>query len=714
MSKTKVIDQNSERSVMQERLFLSNLRNQFIVNMICSFQDENNLYLGLELKKGGDLRYHLMNSSQTFNESQLKFLLANLIMGIEYIHSQNIIHRDLKPENILFDNQGYAYITDFNISCRREDINNNNDISGTPVYMAPESIFLEQQDFTIDFYSLGIICYECIMGQRPYEGNSRDEVKQILNDNIFQIKRDDTISDVCKNLINGLIEKNPNNRLGSQSGILELKENLFFKGFNWDYLLRRKYVSPLVEIIDYSRAKNNIADELFDQEYCNRTEEIDENTRERYLEIINHENYPDYFRQYTYFCKDAIAEIINKSRENGAVAAPPKKSLNSCRSTDNINTLPRLKTRSQKSISISNGGSQKYRYQNNNYPPRKKYRNPSIDSNDNSLRDYYFYKLNKYRKLLGKVDDMNYPPRPYPNYERPPNYYPNFQNNYIPPPPRNYMDGNDIYEDVYNGLQRQLYRDIFGDLGNDRRYYIRRVKNGMPNQYQINNYYPPPPYMTPGMGMPPYYFMMNPCPNKDGKFFLPNIYGKDKHKHKHKHHHHDTKSSYSKSSYSRSSNHKSSNHKSSNYKSSKYKSSRKSDKSSSAYSKKKKKKSDSEEEDEKEVTEVTKKSKKKKKSSSKEEESENEEEENEEEDSKKKKKKKGSDDEEDDDNEEDEDKDDEENNEENENDEEGEKDDEDEDKDDEEKDEDEDGDENKEEDDDEEKDEDENGDSNAD
>ena len=233
MSKTKVIDQNSERSVMQERLFLSNLRNQFIVNMICSFQDANNLYLGLELKKGGDLRYHLINHSQTFSESQLKFLLANIIMGIEYIHSQNIIHRDLKPENILFDYKGYAYITDFNISCRKEDINKNNDISGTPVYMAPETIFLKEQDFTIDFYSLGIICYECIMGERPYEGSSRQEIKQIISNYNFGIKKDESISEVCQIFINGLLEKNPKDRLGSQSGASELKENLFFKGFNW-------------------------------------------------------------------------------------------------------------------------------------------------------------------------------------------------------------------------------------------------------------------------------------------------------------------------------------------------------------------------------------------------------------------------------------------------------------------------------------------------
>ena len=240
MSKTKVIDQNRENAVMKERLFLSNLRNQFIVNMLCSFQDLNNLYLGLELMKGGDLRYHLINNTQIFTESQLKFLLANLIMGLEYIHSQNIIHRDLKPENILFDNKGYVYITDFNISCKSEEINKNNDICGTPVYMAPETIFLKEQDFRIDYYSLGIICYEFIIGNRPYEGNSRNEVKRVLSEYNIEIKKDDNISDLCQNLINGLLKKNPDDRLGSQSGASEIKENLFFKGFDWENLKRKK------------------------------------------------------------------------------------------------------------------------------------------------------------------------------------------------------------------------------------------------------------------------------------------------------------------------------------------------------------------------------------------------------------------------------------------------------------------------------------------
>ena len=658
---------------MQERLFLSYLKNQFIVNMICSFQDSNNLYLGLELMKGGDLRFHLINNTQTFSESQLKFLLSNLILGIEYIHSQNIIHRDLKPENILFDNKGYAYISDFNISCKREDINTNNDISGTPVYMAPEAINLKEQDFTIDFYSLGIICYECIMGQRPYEGNSRHEVKQILNDNNFEIKHDDRISTQCQSLINGLLEKNPNNRIGSQSGASELKENLFFKGFNWDLLRRKKYVSPIIEIINFSRAKSGIADELFDQEYCNKTEEIDENTRNRYDQIISHENYPNYFRQYTYLCKDAVTDIINKSRENGAV--PPKKSLASCRSSENIN-LPKLslkKTVSQKSISINSNGKShhtNHNYHNSRYPSKKRNdyehprnsRLPSLRSNDNSLKSYYEYKLNKYKRLLRNNNDMDYDN--YNNYPNNNNFYPNYPNfnNMYLPPRLGGLNGNDIYNDVCNGLQRKLYRDIFGGFDEGFNNYDRGGPrgrgNGLPNQYQINNYFPPP-FMMPGMGMPnPYLYMMNPYPNKNNDFFLPNIYGK----HKHKHHHGHKSSQYSKSSYSNTS-----------YKHH-HKSSRRSKKSetisSSTNTNKKNKKKNSENSEEEGSSSKKSKKKKdkdknknKKKSNSNDEENEDDNEDNEgeenedeedgeeEEDSKKKKEKKKGDD---DDNEEDE------------------------------------------------------------
>ena len=483
MNKAKVIDQKAENAVMKERLYLSNMRSPFIVNMICSFQDLNNLYLGLELLKAGDLRYHLINHTQTFTESQVKFLVANLILGLEYIHSKNIIHRDIKPENILFDNKGYAYITDFNISCKKDEINNLYDVSGTPVYMAPESISMKFQDFSIDFYSLGIICYECIVGRRPYEGSNRHDVKKYLMNNDVVIEKDDRISEQCQAFINGLLQKNPSERLGSHSDALELKENLFFKGFNWDVLKRKKYLSPISEIISFARGQNSLSEELFDAEYCNKIDEIDDRTRIRYSQIMSHQNYPIYFRQYTFLSKDAVRDIALKSK---LPAVPPKKSLNYSRSSENIN-LPRIKPKysHQYDTNKSNGGkNSKFR---SNYKSKREFRYPS---EANSLKDYYEYKLNKYKQLLKKYESGYKSPSPYNNY--PP--YLNMNYGFMPNPMdmnpyqnRRNMNGNDIYNDVCLGLQKKIYKDVFGGVEED--YDDRKRKyNGIPNQYQINNY----------------------------------------------------------------------------------------------------------------------------------------------------------------------------------------------------------------------------------
>ena len=84
---------------------------------------------------GGDLRYHLGNK-RYFNEKETKFFVANIVIGLQFLHKNKIIHRDIKPENLVLDSQGYLRITDLGIS-REFKQNNSNDTSGTPGYMAP-------------------------------------------------------------------------------------------------------------------------------------------------------------------------------------------------------------------------------------------------------------------------------------------------------------------------------------------------------------------------------------------------------------------------------------------------------------------------------------------------------------------------------------------------------------------------------------------------
>ena len=150
MSKVKIIDRKSEKSIKNERQFLSQLHHPFIVNMICSFQDYENLYLVMDLLTGGDLRYHHCHKKQ-FREDQTRFFISCIILGLEYIHKKNIIHRDIKPENLVLDEKGYVRITDFGVA-KKDLRDNSSETSGTPGYMAPEVLCALNHSFPVAFF----------------------------------------------------------------------------------------------------------------------------------------------------------------------------------------------------------------------------------------------------------------------------------------------------------------------------------------------------------------------------------------------------------------------------------------------------------------------------------------------------------------------------------------------------------------------------------
>ena len=178
MSKVKIIDRRSEISIMSERNLLSNLHHPFIVNMYFAFQDFCNLYLVMDLLTGGDLRYHIAHQ-KTFTEMQTKFFISNMLLALEYIHSQNIIHRDIKPENLVLESNGYLRITDFGVA-KINEADNSSETSGTPGYMAPEVILVQNHSFPSDFFALGVIGYEFMLGYRPYLGRGRKEIKHLI------------------------------------------------------------------------------------------------------------------------------------------------------------------------------------------------------------------------------------------------------------------------------------------------------------------------------------------------------------------------------------------------------------------------------------------------------------------------------------------------------------------------------------------------------
>ena len=304
MSKAKLIEENSYEDIIYERDLESNLEHPFLTTLIFSFQDNDYLYTIHDLMSGGDLRYWYTQQKK-FTEKECKFLVVCIILALEYLHTNKIIHRDLKPENILFDKNGYIHVADFGIArlLNKEPEEKLIHISGTPGYMAPETIFKEKHSYTSDFFSLGIIIYEMIFKKRPYMGKNRQEIKEKMSNTQIKIKEPPKgWSPEIIDFVNKLLIKNPEERLGNK-GFSELKLHPWLKSYDWKSTYLKKEKAPFIppkkiicseeiESINLSENTKNLkkikASELFkkafiDFKYFNKYSKTCIEKREKYI-----------------------------------------------------------------------------------------------------------------------------------------------------------------------------------------------------------------------------------------------------------------------------------------------------------------------------------------------------------------------------------------------------------------------------------------------
>ena len=289
----KILDCKNLKNIKNERDLLSQLNHPFIVNLHFSFQNTNYLYLILDLYTGGDLRYHLFHKNY-FEEIQTKFIISNIILGLEYCHSNLIIHRDIKPENIILDNNGYTHITDFGIAMQQSK--NATQVSGTPAYMAPEALFGKAQTIVLDYYSLGVLTFELIFGVKPYNGKNREEIKEkVRNKEIVLNKRSKNIKEKLSkesiDFISKLMQSDPNKRLGYLGGINDIKKHPWLININWKELYNFKLKAPFIP-----SGYNN-----YEVQFVTKKIKIGDDTQQRYEGIINSSEYTTAFNDYKYF-----------------------------------------------------------------------------------------------------------------------------------------------------------------------------------------------------------------------------------------------------------------------------------------------------------------------------------------------------------------------------------------------------------------------------
>ncbi|KAK6487335.1 serine/threonine-protein kinase 32C-like [Huso huso] len=242
MNKQQCIERDEVRNVFRELEILQEIEHVFLVNLWYSFQDEEDMFIVVDLLLGGDLRYHLQQNIQ-FTEEAVKLYICEMTLALDYLQNQHIIHRDLKPDNILLDEQGHAHLTDFNIATIIKDGERATALAGTKPYMAPE-IFHSFVNggtgyaFQVDWWSLGVTAYEVLRGWRPYDIHSNSTVESLLQ--LFSTVSVQYASVWSKDmvaLLRKLLTVNPEHRF---SGLTDMQSSPLLSDVNWDAVYEKK------------------------------------------------------------------------------------------------------------------------------------------------------------------------------------------------------------------------------------------------------------------------------------------------------------------------------------------------------------------------------------------------------------------------------------------------------------------------------------------
>ncbi|QCD92321.1 microtubule-associated serine/threonine kinase [Vigna unguiculata] len=271
LKKADMIRKNAVESILAERDILITVRNPFVVRFFYSFTCRENLYLVMEYLNGGDL-YSLLRNLGCLDEEVARVYIAEVVLALEYLHSLRVVHRDLKPDNLLIAHDGHIKLTDFGLS-KVGLINSTDDLSGpavngtslleedetdvftsedqwerrkkrsavgTPDYLAPEILLGTGHAYTADWWSVGVILFELLVGIPPFNAEHPQTIfDNILNRKIPWPSVPAEMSPEAQDLIDRLLTEDPNQRLGSK-GASEVKQHVFFKDINWDTLARQK------------------------------------------------------------------------------------------------------------------------------------------------------------------------------------------------------------------------------------------------------------------------------------------------------------------------------------------------------------------------------------------------------------------------------------------------------------------------------------------
>uniref|UniRef100_A0A9J8CYP3 protein kinase C n=1 Tax=Cyprinus carpio carpio TaxID=630221 RepID=A0A9J8CYP3_CYPCA len=263
LKKGDVVARDEVESLMcEKRIFetVNSVRHPFLVNLFACFQTKEHVCFVMEYAAGGDLMMHI--HADVFSEPRATFYAACVVLGLQFLHEHKIVYRDLKLDNLLLDTEGFVKIADFGLC--KEGMGYRDKTStfcGTPEFLAPEVLTETSYTRAVDWWGLGVLIFEMLVGESPFPGDDEEEVfDSIVND---EVRYPRFLSTEAISVMRRLLRRNPERRLGAgERDAEDVKKHLFFRNIDWDGLLAKKVKPPFVPTIQSSSDVSNFDDEF--------------------------------------------------------------------------------------------------------------------------------------------------------------------------------------------------------------------------------------------------------------------------------------------------------------------------------------------------------------------------------------------------------------------------------------------------------------------
>uniref|UniRef100_A0A673G1I4 protein kinase C n=1 Tax=Sinocyclocheilus rhinocerous TaxID=307959 RepID=A0A673G1I4_9TELE len=263
LKKGDIVTRDEVESLMcEKRIFetVNSVRHPFLVNLFACFQTKEHVCFVMEYAAGGDLMMHI--HADVFSEPRATFYAACVVLGLQFFHEHKIVYRDLKLDNLLLDTEGFVKIADFGLC--KEGMGYRDRTStfcGTPEFLAPEVLTETSYTRAVDWWGLGVLIFEMLVGESPFPGDDEEEVfDSIVND---EVRYPRFLSTEAISIMRRLLRRNPERRLGAgERDAEDVKKHLFFRNIDWDGLLAKKVKPPFVPTIQSSSDVSNFDDEF--------------------------------------------------------------------------------------------------------------------------------------------------------------------------------------------------------------------------------------------------------------------------------------------------------------------------------------------------------------------------------------------------------------------------------------------------------------------